>query len=157
MTQHKYLLVQADVLPEVFGKVLQAKQLLASGEVANISAAAKQAGISRSAFYKYKDCVFDAETGRDTLTVVATLLDKTGALQTLLSGISAAGGAGAGALYCVCSLLFGADYFKSVFVVAICFAGIFVCVLIGCLIAFFVTWRAAKKRRAAQLAQAEED
>ena len=84
MTQHKYLLVQADVLPEVFGKVLQAKQLLASGEVANISAAAKQAGISRSAFYKYKDCVFDAETGRDTLTVVATLLDKTGALQTLL-------------------------------------------------------------------------
>lgn len=92
MTQHKYLLVQADVLPEVFGKVLQAKQLLASGEVANISAAAKQAGISRSAFYKYKDCVFDAETGRDTLAVVATLLDKTGALQTLLSGISAAGG-----------------------------------------------------------------
>ena len=92
MTQYKYLLVQADVLPEVFGKVLQAKQLLASGEVANISAATKQAGISRSAFYKYKDCVFDAETGRDTLTVVATLLDKTGALQTLLSGISAAGG-----------------------------------------------------------------
>ena len=54
MTQHKYLLVQADVLPEVFGKVLQAKQLLASGEVANISAAAKQAGISRSAFYNIR-------------------------------------------------------------------------------------------------------
>ena len=72
-------------------------------------------------------------------------------------GISAAAGACAGVLYCVCSLLFGADYFKSAFVIAICFAGIFVCVLIGCLIAFFVTWRAAKKRRAAQLAQAEED
>ena len=57
----------------------------------NISAAARRAGISRSAFYKYKDCVFDAETGRETITVIATLLDKTGALQSLLSGISAAG------------------------------------------------------------------
>ena len=87
MAERRFLLVDADVLPEVFVKVLQAKELLASGAVSNISAAAKQAGISRSAFYKYKDTVFDAET----ITVVATLLDKTGALQGLLSGISAAG------------------------------------------------------------------
>lgn len=91
MSAKRYLLVEAAVLPEVFVKVLQAKELLASGEVTNISAAAKQAGISRSAFYKYKDSVFDAETGRESLTVVATLLDKTGALQSLLTGISAAG------------------------------------------------------------------
>ena len=91
MAERRFLLVDADVLPEVFVKVLQAKELLASGAVSNISAAAKQAGISRSAFYKYKDTVFDAETGRESITVVATLLDKTGALQSLLSGISAAG------------------------------------------------------------------
>lgn len=91
MAERRFLLVDADVLPEVFVKVLQAKELLASGAVSNISAAAKQAGISRSAFYKYKDTVFDAETGRESITVVATLLDKTGALQGLLSGISAAG------------------------------------------------------------------
>lgn len=91
MSAKRYLLVEAAVLPEVFVKVLQAKELLASGEVTNISAAAKQAGISRSAFYKYKDSVFDAESGRESLTVVATLLDKTGALQSLLTGISAAG------------------------------------------------------------------
>ena len=90
MAERRFLLVDADVLPEVFVKVLQAKELLASGAV-SISAAAKQAGISRSAFYKYKDTVFDAETGRESITVVATLLDKTGALQGLLSGISAAG------------------------------------------------------------------
>ena len=77
MPERRFLLVDADVLPEVFGKVLQAKELLASGAVPNISAAARQAGISRSAFYKYKDTVFDAETGRETITV--------------LSGISAAG------------------------------------------------------------------
>ena len=83
MAERRFLLVDADVLPEVFVKVLQAKELLASGAVSNISAAAKQAGISRSAFYKYKDTVFDAETGRESITVVATLLDKTGALQGL--------------------------------------------------------------------------
>ncbi len=91
MPDRRFLLVDASVLPDVFLKVLQAKELLASGSVSNISAAAKQAGISRSAFYKYKDCVFDAETGQETITVIATLLDKTGALQSLLSGISAAG------------------------------------------------------------------
>jgi chorismate mutase len=91
MREKCFLLVDAAVLPEVFTKVLAAKELLASGEVANISAAARQVGISRSAFYKYKDSVFDAESGRETITVVATLLDKTGALQGLLAGISAAG------------------------------------------------------------------
>lgn len=91
MVERRFLLVDAEVLPDVFLKVLQAKELLASGAVTNISSAARRAGISRSAFYKYKDYVFDAESGRETLTVIATLLDKTGALQGLLSGISAAG------------------------------------------------------------------
>ena len=91
MPDRRFLLVDAAVLPDVFLKVLQAKELLASGAVNNISTAARQAGISRSAFYKYKDTVFDAEAGRESITVVATLLDKTGALQSLLSGISAAG------------------------------------------------------------------
>ena len=93
MAERRFLLVDAEVLPEVFVKVLQAKELLASGAVSNISAAAKQAGISRSAFYKYKDTVFDAETGRESITVVATLLDKPGALPSLLSGRAAAGAA----------------------------------------------------------------
>lgn len=89
--ERRFLLVEADVLPEVFLKVLRAKELLASGGAKNISAAAKMAGISRSAFYKYKNCVFDAENSREVLTVNATLLDETGALQGLLAGISAAG------------------------------------------------------------------
>ena len=89
MAERRFLLVDCGCSAGGFVKVLQAKELLASGAVSNISAAAKQAGISRSAFYKYKDTVFDAETGRESITVVATLLDKTGALQSLLSGISA--------------------------------------------------------------------
>lgn len=37
MSERRFLLVDADVLPEVFGKVLQAKELLASGAAPNIS------------------------------------------------------------------------------------------------------------------------
>ena len=73
-------------------KVLKAKELLASGAARNISDAAKQVDISRSAFYKYKDSVFDAENSNEVITVLATLLDETGALQSLLAGISEAGG-----------------------------------------------------------------
>ena len=59
--EKRFLLVDAEVLPEVFLSVLKAKELLASGAAKNISAAVKQAGISRSAFYKYKDSIFDAD------------------------------------------------------------------------------------------------
>ena len=54
MSERRCLLVDTSVLPDVFLKVLEAKQLLASGEVTNISSAARRAGISRSAFDKYK-------------------------------------------------------------------------------------------------------
>ena len=87
----KYYIVAADALPEIFIKVAEAKRMMQTGEVDTVGAATRLAGISRSAFYKYKDYVFDAETGREAITVIATLLDKTGALQSLLSGISAAG------------------------------------------------------------------
>ena len=90
--ERRFLLVDAAVLPEVFVKVLRAKELLASGEARNISAAARAVGLSRSAFYKYKDCIFDARNSRQVITVLATLRDETGALQSLLAGISAAGG-----------------------------------------------------------------
>ena len=91
MKRH-FLMVDATVLPEVFLKVLKAKELLASGEARNISAATRAVDLSRSAFYKYKDCIFDARSTQQIITVLATLLDETGALQALLGGISAAGG-----------------------------------------------------------------
>ena len=55
--EKRFLLVDAAVLPEVFLRVLEAKELLASRRARNISSAVKMAGLSRSAFYKYKDCV----------------------------------------------------------------------------------------------------
>ena len=89
--ERRFYLVDAQVLPEVFLKVIRAKELLASGQARNISAATRSVGLSRSAFYKYKDCIFDSENGRELITVLATLRDETGALQGLLAGISGAG------------------------------------------------------------------
>ena len=87
----RFYLVDAQVLPEVFLKVVRAKELLASGEARNISAATRSVGLARSAFYKYKDCIFDSENGRELITVMATLRAEPGALQGLLAAISAAG------------------------------------------------------------------
>ena len=90
--ERRFLLVDASVLPDVFAKVLKAKELLASGAVRNISAAAREAGPSRSALSTSKDCILDVRNENRIITVQATLLDETGALQALLAGISAAGG-----------------------------------------------------------------
>ncbi|MBE6895153.1 MAG: ACT domain-containing protein [Ruminococcaceae bacterium] len=85
----KFLLVDSEVLPEVFLKTIEAKQLLASGEVKGLSAASKAVGISRSALYKYKDKVFEAiESQKTVVTVVVVLKDVLGALQSLLKLIA---------------------------------------------------------------------
>ncbi|NLF21276.1 MAG: hypothetical protein GX588_07665, partial [Clostridiaceae bacterium] len=53
----EYLLIKADVLPEVFNNVMEVKALLQTGQVASVNEAVKQVGMSRSAFYKYRDSV----------------------------------------------------------------------------------------------------
>jgi len=56
-THPKYFIVDAQALPEIFLKVVDAKRLLDTGEAATVNQAANAVGISRSAFYKYKDMV----------------------------------------------------------------------------------------------------
>ena len=89
--EKRFLLVDAQVLPEVFLQVLHAKELLAAGRAKSISAAVREAGVSRSAFYKYKDSIFEADGAGDVITVTATLLDETGALHSLLEEMYRAG------------------------------------------------------------------
>ncbi len=83
----KFYVVERSALPEVFEKVLEAKRLLATGRADSVSAATKAVDISRSAFYKYKDSIFDFHEKRDdsVVTVSAVLGDETGVLSSLLS------------------------------------------------------------------------
>ena len=52
-----YYIVDADALPEIFRKVVEARRLLDTGEAETVNQAVRITGISRSAFYKYKDAV----------------------------------------------------------------------------------------------------
>lgn len=88
-----FLLVDAQVLPEVFIKVVQAKMLLAQGKAKSSSQAAQMAGISRSAYYKYKDSVYmyDERMNENIVTFYLTLEDRPGVLSTVLSTLYQAG------------------------------------------------------------------
>ncbi len=90
----KYYIVDSAVLPEIFIRVVEAKRLLDTGEAATINQAAAKAGISRSAYYKYKDMVrpfHDMLSGR-IVTVRLTLKDQPGVLSDVLNIIASLGG-----------------------------------------------------------------
>ena len=83
----KYFIVQADVLPEVFLKVAEAKRMLETGETERVNVAAKTVGISRSAFYKYHDAIspFQNMMSGRIITFQMMLKDKSGVLSGILS------------------------------------------------------------------------
>ena len=83
----KYYIVEASALPEVFLKVAEAKRLLSTGEVSTVNDATRLTGISRSAFYKYRDAVMPFQhmmSGR-VVTFQMLLQDEPGALSNLLT------------------------------------------------------------------------
>lgn len=62
MTDQKaeYYMIRSDVLPDVFRKVMQVKRLVDSDDSLSINEATKRVGISRSAYYKYREAVLPA-------------------------------------------------------------------------------------------------
>ena len=94
MNQKKFYIVSADALPEIFIKVAEAKRMLQVGEAATVGEAARKTGISRSAFYKYKDAVRpfqDMLHGR-IVTFQILLKDEPGILSGVLNVIGGKGG-----------------------------------------------------------------
>ena len=84
--QHKYYIVEASALPEVFLKVAEAKRLLSTGEATTVNEATRMTDISRSAFYKYRDTVLPFQnmmTGR-IITFQLLLQNQPGLLSQLL-------------------------------------------------------------------------
>lgn len=86
----KYYIVRKDALPEVFEKVVYAKQLLYSNRCKTVNEATKLAGISRSAFYKYKDdvSVYVEKGDQHILTLNVILSERKGQLSVLLTLLS---------------------------------------------------------------------
>ncbi len=89
----KYYLVQADALPEVFLRVMEAKEMLETNACRTVAEAVERVGISRSAFYKYRDAIsnFRDLAGGRIVTYHVLLQDRTGLLSALLTVFAEAG------------------------------------------------------------------
>ena len=85
-----YYIINKKALPEVLYKVVQAKNLLEKEKALTIQEAVDIVGISRSSFYKYKDCVFPFyENSRGSvITIALGLDDEPGLLSTILNKIA---------------------------------------------------------------------
>jgi chorismate mutase len=88
-----FILVDRTIAPEVFVKVVEAKKKLASGRFKTINDALNDAKISRSAFYKYKNHVFEHSkfNSEQIVTLFFTLDDVAGILSDILILLSDAG------------------------------------------------------------------
>ena len=93
MINSKYLLVDKQILPAYYEKVIEARSLLTSGKCKDVSEAAKTVGISRSTYYKYKDYVFATNSDVDGRKAIIsfTLAHKPGILSEVLGVLSANG------------------------------------------------------------------
>ena len=82
-----YYIVEASVLPEIFRKVVETRRLLDTGEAETVNQAVRLTGISRSAFYKYKDAIRPfRDIKRDQAVTMSILTrDRPGALSSVLS------------------------------------------------------------------------
>ena len=82
----RFLVVSSDVLPSVFLKVVEAKRLLSKAQAKNSSEACRMVGISRSAYYKYKDKVqvYEESVSGQLSTLYMRLSDEPGVLSHVL-------------------------------------------------------------------------
>lgn len=87
MSKPKLYIVESTMLPEVFLKVCEAKEYLQTGAAKTVADAVAKAGISRSAFYKYKDAIRPFRDMKRDQVVTLNILtrDRPGALSAVLA------------------------------------------------------------------------
>lgn len=87
---YEFYIVDNRVLPDVFSKVMSVKQLMAADNSLSVQEAVSRIGISRSAFYKYRDHVFPLGEDKRGHTVIFSfnLYDRPGLLSNVLDVIA---------------------------------------------------------------------
>ena len=86
----KYLIVNKKILPEFYDKVIEARNMLQSGQCKNVSEAVKQVGISRSTYYKFKDYIYlptENSVGKKAI-ISCMLMHRRGVLSDVLNLLS---------------------------------------------------------------------
>ena len=88
----QYLIIHKSILPEYYEKVVKARHLIEDGKIKDVSQAVREVGISRSTYYKYKDCILEPTeiSGGRKAVLSMTLTHEQGVLSALLIRISEA-------------------------------------------------------------------
>ena len=88
----QYLIIHKSILPEYYEKVVKARHLIEDGKIKDVSQAVKEVGISRSTYYKYKDCILEPTeiSGGRKAVLSMMLTHEQGVLSALLIRISEA-------------------------------------------------------------------
>jgi len=86
----RFFVVREDILPEAITKTIQVKELLKSNKAQTINEAVERVGLSRSAFYKYKDGVHAlTEIVKEHIVTIGMDLEhRSGILSSVLSMIA---------------------------------------------------------------------
>ncbi|MGL4819177.1 MAG: ACT domain-containing protein [Bacilli bacterium] len=90
MDKETYYLVRGDALPEAMQKTVQAKLMIERGDAESVAEAVAAVGLSRSAFYRYRDAVlpFERVSTERIVTLFFYLEDKQGVLSRLLQSVA---------------------------------------------------------------------
>ena len=88
----QYLIIHKSILPEYYEKVIEARRLIETGKIRDVSQAVREVGISRSTYYKYKDFILEpTEISGGRKAVLSMMLNhEQGILSALLQRISEA-------------------------------------------------------------------
>lgn len=89
----RYYIIDKNVLPAIFEKVVATKKLLQSGKCKTVNEATSRIGISRAVYYKYKDhiSIFTEKNAQKIVTLNLLLLDVVGVLSNILQQLSGVG------------------------------------------------------------------
>ncbi|WP_366922336.1 ACT domain-containing protein [Metallumcola ferriviriculae] len=86
----RFFIVNAAILPEAIVKTAKAKEVLARGDAGTIHEAVGKVGLSRSAFYKYKDGIFPFHNAaKEQIVTISMILEhKSGVLSRILNTVA---------------------------------------------------------------------
>jgi len=87
-------IIKDEIMPDIFKKTVKAKELLKNGKAKTVNEATEAVGMSRSAYYKYKDYIFpfyEASMGK-IVTISFILEHIPGVLSSILDEIAKAHG-----------------------------------------------------------------
>ena len=94
MGEDRLYIIREEILSDSLKKTLQVKQMIETGAAKTINEAVKKAGISRSAFYKYRDYVFPfSKFSKGKIITLSMVLEHIpGVLSSILDIVAASRG-----------------------------------------------------------------